>query len=205
MSPAPRLQQIVLAGVATAMLVTAGCTGANEDEPDDTPPPRLADVRPDLPVQRAAFCEAVGEDAARRAVGEVVETAHYDNGDRAALVDGERRDVAHEFGCSFTGTTGDVARAWVFVPQVTRKRARALVRAARGGEGCRTLDAGGFGAPSAATVCEGDKGVEVTWRGLFGGAWFSCSLRSSTDDAQQAELVERGGAWCAAAVQAAAS
>jgi hypothetical protein len=46
-------------------------------------------------------------------------------------------------------------------------------------------------------------GDEVTFHGLFGDAWLSCSL--SAVGADQDGLVDRTGRWCVAVAQAASA
>jgi hypothetical protein len=107
----------------------------------------------------------------------------------------------HEFGCTWTAG-GSRAEAWVFVPPVTRERARTLADLAREQAGCTAVaGAAAYGDPSAATSCRADAGIEVSYRGLFGDAWLACAL--TAPGGKQQELTDRAGRWCAAVATAA--
>lgn len=150
-------------------------------------------------VQRAPFCELVAEEAVEEALGGAGELTAWGNGEQAAaLPDG---DVAHEYGCGYTGA-GTEARAWVFAPPVTRTRAQALAEVSPA-KGCTaTAGAAAFGSPSAATTCTSGEQRTVSWRGLFGDAWLTCSLTQGVGT-PEADLVARAGRWCVAVAQAA--
>ena len=95
---------------------------------------------------------------------------------------------------------GTTARAWVFAPPVTQKRARALAGGASRGAGCRVAeDAPSFGAPSVAVTCETPQRTTTSFHGLFGDAWLSCSLSVAGDG----DLLERAGRWCVTVADAA--
>jgi len=142
-------------------------------------------------VPAEAVAEAVG--------GEPESSTSYDNGERAKLDDG-LRDVAHEFGCRWA-RPGTTARAWVFAPPVTARSAREVARSVREEPGCEPVaDAPDFGKPSSALVCATGKRREVSYRGLFGDTWLTCTLSSA---APRAELVDRAGRWCVAVLEAA--
>lgn len=177
---------------------------------DRTPAPEVAEYQgTDLAdfdsasavVQRAPFCDLVAPEAVADALGGDAELTSWDNGEEVAAV--PEGDVAHEYGCSFTGAgTGAEARAWVFAPPVTRTRAQELVKAPTG-KGCRaTAGAAAFGTPSSATTCTSKDQRTVAWRGLFGDAWLTCTLTQGIA-APEADLVERAGRWCVAVAQAA--
>ena len=132
----------------------------------------------DVTIGRAEFCSRVAPTAVEEALGGAATSSeNYANGDRAEVAPGVR-DVAHEYGCTWTAADGTVARAWVFAPPVTPEQAGALRRAATG-KGCRPVpDAPAYGEPSVAVRC----GAETAFHGLFGDAWLSCSLESATED-----------------------
>ncbi len=133
--------------------------------------------------------------------GDPQSTKSYDNGERARLST-DVSDVAHEFGCAWL-TPDATARAWVFAPPVTRHSARVLAREVRTEPGCRTVSgAPEFGKPSAALVCEVGSEVEVSYRGLFGDAWLTCTLSGPLGSPRE-ELTDRAGRWCVAVVEAA--
>ena len=174
---------------------------------DRTPAPEVADYEgTDLAdfdstasvVQRAPFCELVADEAVADALGGDGELTAWNNGEQAAAVPGG--DVAHEYGCAWTGS-GVEARAWVFAPPVTRARAEELAKAAPA-KGCTTTaGAAAFGAPSLATTCTSGEKRTVSWRGLFGDAWLTCTLSQGVA-APEADLVARAGRWCVAVAQA---
>lgn len=208
---APRavsLQPVVLP-VLAAVLVAGGCSGGS-DAPAPSPTPDLGTPLADvatrkLAVARGDWCSSLPDDAVERTLGGPARrTSSYGNGDRVTLGDGVR-DVVHEYSCSFVGAGGATARAWVFAPPVTPARAQSLVRAARNGRGCRAIDsAAGFGQPSVATRCTTDGLRRITYQGLFGDAWLSCSLTEPTGG-PEADLADRADRWCAAVAQTAAS
>jgi hypothetical protein len=83
------------------------------------------------------------------------------------------------------------------------RSAREVARAAREEPGCEPVpDAPDFGTPSAALVCDVGPRLEVSYRGLFGDAWLTCTLTADSD-VPRAELVDRAGRWCVAVVGAA--
>jgi hypothetical protein len=197
----PVVRPLALALGATVLAVGIGVAVA--DGPDEPAPTTAAPSVPltdfdttQLVAERAAFCADVPEDAVSEALGaEPVDEAAYGSGDRAELAD-RVRDVAHEFGCSWQGPDGSVARAWVFAPPVTPAAADALVADARKGEGCRAdADAPAYGVPSLALVCETAGQRARSFRGLFGDAWLTCELSAPVAVAPAA-LEDRAGRWC---------
>ena len=194
--------------VATLSLATAlsACSA-------DPSPPNAAPSAPSTPlasfpteglsVNRGSFCELVPPDEIETLLGGPVTTSSsYDNGERQRIVPG-LKDVAHEFSCTWRAQGGSLVRAWVFAPPTTKAQARALTRStvADAGPGCaKVLDAPDFGTPSVAVRCDRGKVSEVSFHGLFGDAWLSCSLVAPTKDA---ELVDRAGRWCVTAAKAA--
>ncbi len=162
-------------------------------------------------VQRAPFCDLIPKAAVAKALGDKDATlAEYANGEQSdAFPDG---DVAHEYGCRFSpaDTAADTAssavpneaRGWVFAPPITADAAAALL-AAPAPAGCTPVaDAPAYGKPSAAWSCPAEGSQTVSFRGLFGDAWLTCSLTLASDVAQ-ADLVERAGRWCVTVAQAA--
>ncbi|UAL29094.1 hypothetical protein K8W59_15015 [Nocardioides rotundus] len=188
-------------------LVASGCTadGGGSSEPSSSAPasPTGLDRLPtdELVVARGAFCDRLADAAPGRAVGgEVEDEEAYEPGDTAVLAPGVR-DVAHEWSCSYTsGET--VARAWLFTPPVTPEQARRLARSAVT-EQCREVPGAEYGDPSVKVVCRNKQAVSVSWRGLFGDAWLSCSLRAPADTDLD-ELTRRASVWCADVASAAA-
>ncbi len=150
-------------------------------------------------VQRAPFCDLVAGEAVEEALGGAGELTAWSNGEQAAAL--PEGDVSHEYGCSYAGA-GAEARAWVFAPPVTRARAQALVKAPPA-RGCTaTPGAAAFGSPSVATTCTSGEQRTVSWRGLFGDAWLTCTLTQGVAT-PEADLVARAGRWCVAVAQAA--
>ncbi|MCW2794489.1 MAG: hypothetical protein JWO76_3587 [Nocardioides sp.] len=187
----------------------AGCQGDPPHEPATVPSASstpLASVDTNaLTVPRADFCGLVAPAQAREALGaEVASSTSYANGDPARLAPGVR-DVAHEFGCTWTAADGAVARAWVFAPPVTRARANALRRDELR-PGCTRAKGPAYGAPSVATRCSGHgrEGTELGYFGLFGDAWLSCTL-TLPPGADWRGQPERADRWCAAVLLAAAA
>ena len=136
-----------------------------------------------------------------RALGvEPTDASAHRSGQRARITD-DVTDVVHEFGCTWSAGASR-AEAWVFVPPVTRERARTLADLARERAGCTAVaGAAAYGDPSAATSCRADAGIEVSYRGLFGDAWLACAL--TAPGGEQQELTDRAGRWCAAVATAA--
>ncbi|WP_244929547.1 hypothetical protein [Nocardioides sp. W7] len=204
------VRSLLAALLATVASVGVGIAVVGPNESD--PAPRvtadltLADLDTSvLAARRAGFCPGItAEQVAGALGGEPTASASYDNGEQVAMAE-EVTDVAHEFGCSWTGADGAVARGWVFAPPVPAERARRLARAAVRTPGCRALpEAEAYGAPSVAVVCADGDGRVVSYRGLFGDAWLSCSL-SAPAAVARAELVDRADRWCAAVAVASTS
>lgn len=192
------------------VLCLAGCTG-DDDGPaapaaggeSATP---LADVdTTSLVVARAPFCEEVAAAAVEAALGgEPTSSDSWDNGEPVDVTGGS--DVAHEFGCTWTGDGASpaVASAWVFAPPVTADRARELVRSTTSARGCTEVeDDAALGSPSAAVVCREGDAVEASYRGLLGDAWLTCTVREPATASDGDALAVRAGRWCAAVLAAA--
>jgi hypothetical protein len=190
---------------AAVLLVAAGCSG---DEPEPAPTPTRAPLSAldtaSVVVVRGELCTRLADASVEAALGGPAAAADaYGNGDTAELADGVR-DVAHEYGCAWTGADGTTARAWVLAPPVTAGRANRLQAAATRADGCEPLpDAPRFGARSAAVRCADDGAVVASYRGLFGDAWLSCSLRAP--DAAAADLPDRATTWCTDVLHAASA
>ena len=189
----------LLVTVALGLALTA-CSGSEPAGDDEHPLPTIDWARnSDLPVRPGDFCDRIDERAVQAAVGADPTTAHYGNGDRAEVAPGIV-DVAHEFGCVFTADDGTVARAWVAVPPVTKKQARRISP----GKGCE--DAGpGLQKPGFAATCTSKRGTTTTLTGLYTDTWFGCSLTVTEPEPAAEDPSQEVQAWCAAAVQAAAT
>jgi pyruvate/2-oxoglutarate dehydrogenase complex dihydrolipoamide acyltransferase (E2) component len=204
----PVLRPAVMLLVA-ALLTTTACTGgAEEPAPAAAPSPSstsLADFPTDaLAVARASFCSRVAPAAVEDALEGAVESSRtWANGERASLAAGVR-DIAHEFGCSWTGADGTTVRGWVFAPPVTRRQAGDLQRGAEHAKGCDPVPgASPYGARTAAVRCTSGGRVATSFHGLFGDAWLSCSLTARGGD--RAALLDRTDRWCVTVAQAAAA
>ena len=129
MSPVRRAA--VLVALLALVIPLVGCTGDSSSS-SSSPPVTLAgdegtplsDVDTSaLVVRRAPFCDLVDPAAVTRALGEKASDASaHRSGQRTRITD-DVTDVVHEFGCTWTAG-GSRAEAWVFVPPVTRERAR---------------------------------------------------------------------------------
>lgn len=221
LGPVPgALQKLVTAGAVTGfalgvgLLVTAGDDGTTSTTsttgtaaPHVTPTSLstpLADFETTgLAVQRAAFCDLVPQAALAAALGGPPEdSASYVDGQRAAVT-ASLTDVAQEYDCTWSAGTGKdqaTARAWVFAPPISPQLGTRLAREQVQADGCRRLHGSpAYGDPSAATLCRTRAGREVSYRGLFGDAWLSCSVTGGSG------LADRVDPWCVAVAQAASA
>lgn len=157
-----------------------------------------------LTVARAEFCSAVDPREVEAALlGEAVEHDSYANGDEVTLTEG-LTDVAHEFGCAWTGADGAVARAWLFVPPVKTALARRLIKSASGTPGCTSSAEPAFGSPSVGLTCR-EPSPSASYRGLFGDAWLTCEVTPAPGSTDLDQVRARAGGWCVAVARAAAA
>lgn len=194
----------VLGAVALLAGALGSCSsGDPKPAPSPKPTPLASYDGTAVQVERVSFCSRIPDDAVRDAVGAEVTTAHYGNGE--PLPGGD--DLAHEYGCVFTGEDRTVARSWVFVPPVTPRRARQLAAEAAKTPRCTSTPAATFGKPAVGTVCRSGDSTTVTYRGLFGDAWLSCSVSApgKGDAAADKALVAKAGAWCVQVAETASS
>jgi hypothetical protein len=187
----------------TAAVVAVGLvvlTGGEDDDPSARPSPsptRLDKVDlSDLPIARQPFCAALDEGDVEDALGTPVSaTGHYDSGDRVRLT-AAVRDLSHEYNCTFSGSAGTQARAWVFAEPVTARVATRIAAQARSAKGCRPVQAAPtFGTPTVSTLCQAGGSRVVSLRGLFGDAWLTCQLTAPATEAAP-ETVRRAEQWC---------
>ncbi|MCD4533945.1 hypothetical protein LRP67_07615 [Nocardioides sp. cx-169] len=203
----PRVLALALGATALTVavgVVVVGAPAQDDDAPTSAPSVPLTDFdTTDLTAERGAFCDRVPEEAVREALGaEPVAETSYGNGERTDLTAGVR-DVAHEYGCTWSAEDGTVARAWVFAPPVTAETAATLVAAARKTRGCRVVPgAPAYGVPSLALQCERGGTRQQSYRGLFGDAWLTCEL-SAPAAVAAAALQERADRWCVTVASAA--
>lgn len=194
-----RVFRTALAAVAvTAAVVGVGVVANEPTGPAPTTPLATALAAADtttMTVRRRAFCTAVPAADTVAALGSgASRPTSYRPGQKVALTPAVT-DVADEWGCSWTGTAGRAARAWLFAPPVTTARATTL--AGQLPKGCQRVDAPAFGAPSAAAAC----GDTLLLRGLFGDAWLSCEL--TAPGLAPTLLLDRAGRWCLVVARAA--
>jgi hypothetical protein len=196
------LSVVVTATVVLGVVFSRAPETKVPDEPTYESVPLSAFDTADVALVRGSFCAAVPDEAVVEAVGgQPQSSTSYDNGERTRLDDG-LRDVAHEYGCRWT-TPEATARAWLFAPPVTWRTARDVARAAREQAGCEPVgDPPNFGKSSAALVCEVGPRLEVSYRGLFGDAWLTCTLNADPA-VPRPELIDRAGRWCVAVIEAA--
>ena len=159
-----------------------------------------------MAVPRAAFCERVAPADAQRALGgEVASSTSYGNGDRAQLT-ARVRDVAHEFGCTWTARGRDPrAGVGLHSPGDPGAGPRSCGARPRSGGAAAVLPwAPAFGSPSVAVRCrEPGPRVRTTFSGLFGDAWLSCEL--DVAGRRVAGLADRTGQWCVTVARAASA
>ena len=206
-SPFRAALSLVVALAVTGGAVAAGVVLRSPSTSSPRPPAarplatRLASLDTStVGVRRSPFCDAVPATDVRAALGGAPPTAAtWSNGDPLPGT----RDVAHEFGCSWTAASGPVGAAWVFAPPVTVQRGQELVASARAQRGCTPLPgAAAFGSPSVALTCRAGGRTTVSYRGLFGDAWLVCQLAG--DPADAADLADLADRWCASVLAAAA-
>lgn len=207
------VRSLFVAGLLTLALVVAGLVlldgGNGSDDGADSP---AADV-PSTPLEdfdtsgvaleREAFCSGLAEESVSEALGGEPDSATpYENGERAPITR-TLEDVAHEFNCSYVGADRTTARAWLFAPPVTADQARELATAADARPGCEPLPgAPAFGRPTIGLACANKQEQQVSYHGLFGDAWLTCTLTARPDE-DRADLTDRAGRWCVAVAQAA--
>jgi hypothetical protein len=200
-----RLVQALRAALPTLALGLAlgSCNDAPPRTPEVAAPTPLASYDgTGAAVQRISFCTRIPTDAVAAAVDEPGATRHYANGEQAP----DTGDIAHEYGCIFDGETGLTAKAWVFAPPVTPDDAKRLAAEAGKVRGCRPLDPHEFGSPALGTLCRNRTETTVTYRGLFGDAWLSCSITApAAAKPVDKALTDRAGAWCVQVATTAAS
>src|SRR4051794_2913587 len=69
-----------------------------------------------ITIARQRFCSRLApEDVEGALGGAATSSEEWANGERVRLAPGVR-DVAHEYGCAWTGANGSALRAWVFAP-----------------------------------------------------------------------------------------
>ncbi len=213
MSPVrrPRTARVTpAAGLLVLVVLVAGltaCTGDASSTPSARPTASAVDEATTLEdvdttalvVKRAPFCDLIDPAAVGRALGRAPEDASAYRSGQRTKISPDVTDVVHEYGCVWTA--GDAtAKAWVFAPPITRRRAEALADVPLCGD---STDEPAFGAPSEACQRHVGDRREAFFQGLFGDAWLSCSL--SDVGAAESEFADRADRWCAAVATGAAS
>ena len=195
---------VVALGTVAVVVLTRG-----EDKPEPKPqvvkPLSLRDVDTTvLPVQREDFCADIPGEAVALVLGtEDFTGSAYADGDKAQVFPG-LTDISHEYGCTFYAKAKKrTARAWVFAPPVSNDRARAVIKATVQAKGCQKIPkAPKFGKPSLALLCGSEKAPEISFRGLFGDAWLTCTIKPHQPPATKGVL-QSAENWCLAVAQAA--
>ena len=195
----------MLVALALAPLLAACSGSGGAKTPKTTAPTPITKLDAShVQLARASFCDRVSSSGVRAALGGKPESdADWANGDPlpTAAGDGDQDtgDLAHEFGCEWTGPAGAVARAWVFARPVDTAYATTLVGQARRTKGCTAGPAPVLGNPALVQTCTLAGGVHRVRRaGLFADTWLSCEVQAATE----AGLRARTDAWCAAVVNA---
>ncbi|MFL6021865.1 MAG: hypothetical protein ACJ72O_00855 [Marmoricola sp.] len=191
----------LLGAFTLALCLTAtGCGGGGHPKPPRAAEPTsLAQLHPDrMRVVRVAFCDLVPRRAVRAALAAApTRTSSWHNGDPVAAAGGE---LGHEFGCSWSGPHGRLARAWVFARPVSPAFARTLVRAADRDPGCTARAGTRFGHPSLVQSCVRSGAPRRTrLAGLFGDTWLSCEVAGH---GPATALRQRADAWCVSVADA---
>ncbi|MCW2755289.1 MAG: hypothetical protein JWQ32_2700 [Marmoricola sp.] len=189
--------------VLAAALALGGCHGSPRPAAVGTPRTSVAYsaiVASRMHVVRVRFCDLVQAREVRRATGGSRAAAiSWGNGAPIPVVAGA--DVGHELGCSWTGPTGVVARAWVFARPVTGAFAASIVAAAAHQRSCTGRPNTIFGKPAMTQVCSGpSRSVRIRQAGLFGDTWLSCEIQASRQSVPV--LLRRTDDWCAAVASA---
>ncbi len=193
---------VVIAALASLTSCTSeGSTPAAKPSDNGTPLEKFETRR--LTLAREPFCDELSAAAIDRALGGPQEGgAAYTDGQRGNVT-GTVKDIAHESSCTFfRGKT--VARAWIFSPPITPGRAKDLVTSSEAAEDCSVVEAPKFGRPSTTTDCVSSGRRQLTFRGLFGDAWLSCSLAVPVAEHDE-RLLDRAGRWCVEVARAAAN
>jgi hypothetical protein len=205
----PPLRVLLVAGVATAVIVGGGMLalgdsdGPGEEKPEketfETTPLATYDTTSST-VTRGAFCADLDPRQVSAALGGAPDsTTSWQNGDPVEVAGGGE-DVGHEFGCAYVGADGAAARAWVFAPPVDADEAQRLVRTAGKSPGCEAADGPAFGNPTLALTCTQDGVVQASYRGLFGDAWLVCEVARPAGATW--DVVDRAGRWCVGVLEA---
>ena len=206
----PRVAVLVASAVAATVVIVVGGVLALDDGDDPTPPETedsfattpLSDVdTAGASVVRGPFCDAIDDRQVDAVLGAVPDVVEWRNGDELDLAGG-RRDVVHEFGCSYAVQDVGSARAWVFAPPVHAARAARLVKMAQAGTGCQAAPGPAFGSPTVGLTCTNKGGtIRASYRGLFGDAWLVCEVEQPAGATSDA--LDVAGRWCVGVLQAA--
>jgi hypothetical protein len=200
---------LLVAGVVTAVVVGGGVVAlGRDDDKEPTPAKESFTTTPlstydttGLVVTRGSFCDAIDDRQVSAALdGDPADSSSWTNGDTIDLGNGVD-DVAHEFGCRYTGADGTMAQAWVFAPPIDAAGAQRLIKVARKAPGCEVGSGPAFGAPTLALTCTEDGVERASYRGLFRDAWLVCEVARPAG--ADWDVVDRAGRWCVGTLQAA--
>lgn len=182
---------------AALLLVLAGCSSDEQATPEPDPVPIANLNTAAMEVPRIEFCTLVPSSAVREALGgKPGPGTAYGNGDEETLP-GVGTEVVHELGCSWTRTSGQTARAWVFARPVDAAFARRVVEVASGTPGCRIETEPSFGQPTMTQTCRRQGGEErVRHAGLFGQTWLTCEVSAPNGTGSDSGVGERADRWC---------
>ncbi|MCZ4498766.1 MAG: hypothetical protein JWQ74_1319 [Marmoricola sp.] len=194
----PRPRFAVLVTLLAGALLLAGCSGADSSRTPVAEPVATSIAQLDpaaMHLVRVAFCDLVPTVGVTRALGGTATSAEtWGNGEPIPVVAGT--EVAHEFGCSWSGPKRRTAQTWVFARPVDAAFARRLISSQAAAGGCITSQDGRFGTPAVTQVCKLAGGTtRVRHAGLFGNTWLTCQVtgRSSTTY----DVRRSSDTWCA--------
>ena len=182
----------VLSLLVSTTLLAGGCTASPPPKtaPRTVEPTPLARLNTEaMTLARVDFCSLIPASAVRDAAGPGARRTTWRDGSVAPL--GRTRDVAHEFGCSWTGSQATAA-AWIFAMPVDVRLARQVRRDATVPH-C-VVRAATFGSPSLVQTCTWKAQTRVRYAGLFTDTWLTCEASSGTLPA--ATVSTRAQAWC---------
>ena len=197
--PRTRLPRAVAPAVLTlvAVLALTGCGGSGTPESDSTPAPTpIGQLNTDaMTLARVDFCALLPDSAVRKALdGGLGDQVSWRNGERA-LIDTDKSDVAHEYGCAWTRAQY-AASAWIFARPITTEFAKAVLDKSAHRTNC-TAEAGpDFGSTHQQQSCRLPDGTKrVRLAGLFKDTYLTCQVQApaKVDDHT---LAERAHAWC---------
>jgi len=198
--PRPRIVILVIGLVGA--LTMSGCAN---DDPARTPTPAPTSTSitsldtAGMRLVRVAYCDLVPAPAVELALGGTATSGRsWGNGQAIPVVKGH--DVAHEFGCTWSGPRKRTAQTWVFARAVSNTYAAKLVRASARAPGCENREGPAFGSPSLTQVCTVGGTTRIRHAGLFGDTWLTCQVSGKSSTSY--DVRRRTDAWCVSVAQA---